>query len=188
MAATRSPFVSWRRWSACVRLVSSRLCVRTAVPTAASLMSPPHSPPPPQHLHHPNRPKPQPNQVYGYALYKNGRYACIKYPTEGYDVGMAGRSFHHGRFVQQLRLAASAMPGVTAREGTVRRLLNGAAAERAGGVGWGGVGSLVSGADCTGGRACKALVTAPPPMLQHWLVQEVSRLQPRPKPHPTPGP
>jgi hypothetical protein len=66
------------------------------------------------------------DQVFGYALYKNGRYASIKYPIEGYGLDVAGRSFHHGRFVQQLRLAAAAMPGVTAREATVRRLLNGA--------------------------------------------------------------
>jgi squalene monooxygenase len=64
--------------------------------------------------------------VYGYALYKNGRYACVKYPVEGHGPDVAGRSFHHGRFVQRLRYAAAGAPGVTAREATVRRLLNGA--------------------------------------------------------------
>jgi hypothetical protein len=39
---------------------------------------------------------------------------------------VAGRSFHHGRFVQRLRHAATAVPGVTVRGATVRRLLNGA--------------------------------------------------------------
>ena len=63
-------------------------------------------------------------QVFGYALYKGGRYARVKYPTEGYSGDVAGRSFHHGRFVQRLRHAAAGVPGVTAREGTVRRLLN----------------------------------------------------------------
>ncbi|KAI8470182.1 MAG: SE-domain-containing protein [Monoraphidium minutum] len=63
-------------------------------------------------------------KVYGYALYKAGRYACIKYPMDGYSPDVAGRSFHHGRFVQRLRYAAAGMPGVTAREATVRRLLN----------------------------------------------------------------
>ncbi|KIZ01653.1 squalene monooxygenase [Monoraphidium neglectum] len=63
-------------------------------------------------------------EVYGYALYKNGRYACIKYPMEGLGPDVAGRSFHHGRFVQQLRYAAAGTVGVTAREATVRRLLN----------------------------------------------------------------
>lgn len=65
-------------------------------------------------------------KVYGYALYKNGRYACIKYPMEGYSADVAGRSFHHGRFIQRLRHAAAGVPTVTVREGNVRRLMNGA--------------------------------------------------------------
>jgi hypothetical protein len=35
-------------------------------------------------------------QVYGYALYKNGKYAQVAYPTEGYPADISGRSFHHG--------------------------------------------------------------------------------------------
>lgn len=38
---------------------------------------------------------------------------------------VAGRSFHHGRFVQKLRQAAAGQPSVTVRQGYVRRLLNG---------------------------------------------------------------
>jgi hypothetical protein len=64
-------------------------------------------------------------QVYGYALYKSGKYACVKYPMEGYSEDVAGRSFHHGRFVQRLRYKAAAVDRVTVREGTVRRLING---------------------------------------------------------------
>lgn len=39
---------------------------------------------------------------------------------------VAGRSFHHGRFVQKLRQAAAAHASVTVRQGYVRRLVNGA--------------------------------------------------------------
>jgi squalene monooxygenase len=35
--------------------------------------------------------------VLGYALFKDGKDACVKYPTEGFDEDVAGRSFHHGR-------------------------------------------------------------------------------------------
>ena len=69
-------------------------------------------------------------QVFGYALYKNGEFACVKYPMEGYAHDVAGRSFHHGRFVQRLRQAAASSPGVTVREGPGRRLLNGGRAWR----------------------------------------------------------
>lgn len=64
-------------------------------------------------------------QVYGYALFKAGKWAGVEYPKEGFAEDVAGRSFHHGRFVQRLRMAAAAMPSVTMREGFVRRLVNG---------------------------------------------------------------
>eukprot|EP00877_Chromochloris_zofingiensis_P011908 jgi/Chrzof1/6971/Cz02g06030.t1 len=63
-------------------------------------------------------------KVYGYALYKDGNYACVEYPMEGYSQDVAGRSFHHGRFVQRLRTHAASCPSVTAREAFVKRLLN----------------------------------------------------------------
>eukprot|EP00882_Tetradesmus_deserticola_P008468 GHRQ01008931.1.p1 GENE.GHRQ01008931.1~~GHRQ01008931.1.p1 ORF type:complete len:269 (+),score=81.44 GHRQ01008931.1:213-1019(+) len=63
-------------------------------------------------------------KVHGYAIYKNGKYAAVRYPTEGYTADVAGRSFHHGRFVQKLRLRAAAQQSVTCREATVRRLIN----------------------------------------------------------------
>lgn len=37
-------------------------------------------------------------QVYGYALFKNGGHAVVKYPTEGFAEDVAGRSFHHGKY------------------------------------------------------------------------------------------
>eukprot|EP00878_Enallax_costatus_P016143 GHUV01016932.1.p1 GENE.GHUV01016932.1~~GHUV01016932.1.p1 ORF type:complete len:460 (+),score=146.21 GHUV01016932.1:221-1600(+) len=68
-------------------------------------------------------------KVRGYAILKDGRYAAVKYPTEGYSADIAGRSFHHGRFVQKLRHRAAAQPTVTCREATVRRLINDLGAE-----------------------------------------------------------
>lgn len=64
-------------------------------------------------------------QVYGYCMFKGGAEAKVGYPTEGFEGDVAGRSFHNGRFVQRLREAAAAAPGVTLRQGTVRRLLSG---------------------------------------------------------------
>lgn len=51
--------------------------------------------------------------VNGYAIFKGEDVAVTKYPVaQGSDV--AGRSFHHGRFVQQLRVAAGGVEGVSA--------------------------------------------------------------------------
>ena len=36
------------------------------------------------------------SQVHGYALFKDGKCAVIKYPVEGLSDDVAGRSFHHG--------------------------------------------------------------------------------------------
>lgn len=71
-------------------------------------------------------PRPPPlSQVYGYALFKDSREAVVGYPMEGFSEDVAGRSFHHGRFVQRMRHAAAACPGVTAREAFVKKLVNG---------------------------------------------------------------
>ena len=64
--------------------------------------------------------------VRGYALFKGAASATVAYPTAGFAGDVAGRSFHNGRFVQRLRSAAAATPGVTVRAGTVRRLVDGA--------------------------------------------------------------
>lgn len=50
-------------------------------------------------------------KVYGYALFKGGHVSCVKYPTEHYAFEVAGRSFHHGRFVQKLRAKAASRWG-----------------------------------------------------------------------------
>ncbi|KAA6421686.1 MAG: squalene monooxygenase-like [Trebouxia sp. A1-2] len=62
--------------------------------------------------------------VYGYCIFKNGERAELLYPKEGFDADVSGRSFTHGRFVQRLRHAAASAPGVTVRQGTVKRLVN----------------------------------------------------------------
>lgn len=82
-----------------------KLCVRCGVcslcPAAPAIrLTLPYTP-----LHHPIHtltPRkipatpPSHHQVYGYALFKNGKRAAIKYPTEGFSEDVAGRSFHHG--------------------------------------------------------------------------------------------
>lgn len=49
-------------------------------------------------------------QVYGYTLYKEGKYAKLTYPLHGYSSDVTGRSFHHGRFIQRLREKAASLP------------------------------------------------------------------------------
>lgn len=61
--------------------------------------------------------------VQGYAIIKDGRAACVKYPTEGFDEDIAGRSFHHGRFVQNLRHRAASNSNVCMRQGIATRLI-----------------------------------------------------------------
>lgn len=62
--------------------------------------------------------------VQGYCLFKNGKEALMQYPLDGMGPDVAGRSFHHGRFIQRLRQAAAAAPNVTVRQATVKRLIN----------------------------------------------------------------
>lgn len=49
-------------------------------------------------------------KVYGYALYKDGRSSKLPYPLENFHPDVAGRSFHHGRFIQKLRKKAASLP------------------------------------------------------------------------------
>jgi squalene monooxygenase len=63
-------------------------------------------------------------KVHGYALFKNGGSAVVKYPTEGFSADVAGRSFHHGRFIQKLRQAAAKEKNITFRQGLVKKLIN----------------------------------------------------------------
>lgn len=63
-------------------------------------------------------------KVQGYCMFKDGREAKVAYPMEGQSEDVAGRSFHHGRFVQKLRQAAAGQKGVTVRQAYVRKLVN----------------------------------------------------------------
>ncbi|XP_050209633.1 squalene monooxygenase SE2-like isoform X2 [Mercurialis annua] len=62
-------------------------------------------------------------QVFGYALYKNGKSTKLSYPLESFDSKVSGRSFHNGRFVQRMREKADSLPNVRLEEGTVTSLL-----------------------------------------------------------------
>lgn len=48
--------------------------------------------------------------VYGYALFKDGKSTKLSYPLGSFDLNVAGRSFHHGRFVQRMREKAASLP------------------------------------------------------------------------------
>ncbi|KAJ4716081.1 Squalene monooxygenase [Melia azedarach] len=61
--------------------------------------------------------------VYGYALYKDGKSTKLSYPLGSFDSNVAGRSFHHGRFVQRMREKAASLPNVRMEQGTVTSLL-----------------------------------------------------------------
>lgn len=54
-------------------------------------------------------------QVYGYALFKGGQQAVVRYPMEGYSADVAGRSFHHGRMrhVRSFGVVVMAVGGAT---------------------------------------------------------------------------
>ncbi|KZV30171.1 squalene monooxygenase [Dorcoceras hygrometricum] len=62
-------------------------------------------------------------QVYGYVLYKEGKYAKLTYPLQEFSSDISGRSFHHGRFIQRLRQKAASLPNVRMEQGTVMSLI-----------------------------------------------------------------
>lgn len=49
-------------------------------------------------------------RVFGYALYKDGKSTKLPYPLEDFHPDVAGRSFHHGRFIQRMREKAASLP------------------------------------------------------------------------------
>nr|ANG59903.1 squalene epoxidase 2 [Alisma plantago-aquatica subsp. orientale] len=63
-------------------------------------------------------------RVHGYALFKDGRNTKVAYPLESFDSDVAGRSFHHGRFIQRLREKAASLPNVRLEQGTVTSLID----------------------------------------------------------------
>ncbi|CAK9167889.1 unnamed protein product [Ilex paraguariensis] len=62
-------------------------------------------------------------QVFGYALYKDGKDTKLSYPLEKFDADVSGRSFHNGRFIQRMREKAATLPNVRLEQGTVTSLL-----------------------------------------------------------------
>lgn len=49
-------------------------------------------------------------QVFGYALYKDGKNTRLPYPLEKFHSDVSGRSFHNGRFIQRMREKAASLP------------------------------------------------------------------------------
>ncbi|XP_015943589.1 squalene monooxygenase SE1-like [Arachis duranensis] len=62
-------------------------------------------------------------QVFGYALYKDGKNTKLSYPLEKFSSDISGKSFHNGRFIQRMRAKASSLPNVKLEQGTVTSLL-----------------------------------------------------------------
>ncbi|KAI8327715.1 squalene epoxidase-domain-containing protein [Choanephora cucurbitarum] len=61
---------------------------------------------------------------YGYVVLQDGQPVHIPYPTDPVtEKQPVGKSFHHGRFIQNLRKAASSTENVTIKELTVSTLL-----------------------------------------------------------------
>ncbi|KAH1109814.1 hypothetical protein AAZX31_04G047500 [Glycine max] len=60
-------------------------------------------------------------QVFGYALFKDGKHTRLSYPLEKFHSDVAGRSFHNGRFIQRMREKAASLPKL--EQGTVTSLL-----------------------------------------------------------------
>ncbi|XP_031264408.1 squalene monooxygenase SE1-like [Pistacia vera] len=62
-------------------------------------------------------------QVFGYALYKDGKSNKVSYPLENFNSDVAGRSFHNGRFIQRMREKAASLSNVRLEQGTVTSLI-----------------------------------------------------------------
>jgi len=81
-------------------------------------------------LFSPLLPLPPPRLARPHALDRGAPHRATELPSGGSRIrapaagDVAGRSFHNGRFVQLLREAAAAAPGVTVRQGTVHGLVD----------------------------------------------------------------
>ena len=49
-------------------------------------------------------------QVLGYVVYKDGKHTRESYPLKDFHSDVAGKSFHHGRFIQRMRKKAASLP------------------------------------------------------------------------------
>ncbi|GKV24284.1 hypothetical protein SLEP1_g33914 [Rubroshorea leprosula] len=61
--------------------------------------------------------------VFGYVLFKDGKNTKLSYPLEGFQSNVAGRGFHHGRFIQKMREKAASIANVRLEQGTVTSLI-----------------------------------------------------------------
>ncbi|KAF2320767.1 hypothetical protein GH714_030597 [Hevea brasiliensis] len=62
-------------------------------------------------------------QVFGYAIYKDGKSINLSCPLQSFQLDVAGRSFHNGRFIQRMCEKAATLANVTLGQGTVISLL-----------------------------------------------------------------
>eukprot|EP01120_Amphizonella_sp_Union-15-10_P013910 TRINITY_DN6565_c0_g1_i1.p1 TRINITY_DN6565_c0_g1~~TRINITY_DN6565_c0_g1_i1.p1 ORF type:complete len:511 (-),score=111.40 TRINITY_DN6565_c0_g1_i1:107-1639(-) len=62
-------------------------------------------------------------RALGYIVFQDGKEVLLPFPTDRSGSVFEGRSFHHGRFIQKLRNAASECPTVSLVQGTVTRLI-----------------------------------------------------------------
>eukprot|EP01133_Synstelium_polycarpum_P013828 gene13828-16305_t len=72
--------------------------------------------------------------VYGYGIFKQDQGTRLTYPHDANGTPFTGHSFHHGRFVQKLRHAASSVQSVTLVQATVKALVEDAVTGRITGV------------------------------------------------------
>lgn len=61
--------------------------------------------------------------ISGYAVFNGEESTELTYPSESSESKPYGRSFHHGRFIQNLRAAAAEQSSVTIIQGTVTELI-----------------------------------------------------------------
>ncbi|XP_028801442.1 squalene monooxygenase [Neltuma alba] len=62
-------------------------------------------------------------EVFGYALYKDGKSTKLSYPLDKFESDVSGRSFHNGRFIHRMRQKAASLPNVKLEQGTVTSLV-----------------------------------------------------------------
>ncbi|XP_044474159.1 squalene monooxygenase SE1-like [Mangifera indica] len=62
-------------------------------------------------------------EVFGYALFKDGKSNKVSYPLENFNSDISGRSFHNGRFIQRMRERAASLSNVSLEQGTVTSLI-----------------------------------------------------------------